>query len=300
MKKVLLVFAALTISFSLLAQEETAPVENSDILLSKKGNVILPQAGDIALGFNAIPLLDYALNFANIMNNTGQTAQHPGYVSGFNQIIVGKYFLEDNMAVRGRIGINTLSEKTTTYFNDPFSTAIIDIPQLENAFTEKNNNIVIGGGLELRRGHNRLQGFYGGEVLIAHNAYKEKYEYAIDYNQNAEDEGVIFGGSNRTLDYNAGGFGASLRAFVGVEYFFAPKISVSAEFGWGFGVGITGQTKETVEFWDDPEATGTNSRRTEEFLGATKVSALGFSVDNGSVGQNIFGGSGALSLLFHF
>lgn len=94
MKKVLLVFAALTISLSLLAQEETTPVENSDILLSKKGNVILPQAGDIALGFNAIPLLDYALNFANIMNNTGQTAQHPGYVSGFNQIIVGKYFLE--------------------------------------------------------------------------------------------------------------------------------------------------------------------------------------------------------------
>ena len=49
MKKVLLVFAALTISLSLLAQEETTPVENSDILLSKKGNVILPQAGDIAL-----------------------------------------------------------------------------------------------------------------------------------------------------------------------------------------------------------------------------------------------------------
>ena len=30
-------------------------------------------------------------------------------------------------------------------------------------------------------------------------------------------------------------FGVILRAFIGAEYFIAPKISITAEYGWGFG-----------------------------------------------------------------
>lgn len=299
MKKTLLFIALIPFAFASYAQQNEEAEIQDDLLRSKKGHLILPESGDIALGFDATPVLNFGLNLVNIMNNTGHTAQHPGYVSGFNQVIVAKYFLEDNMAVRGKLGINSLTEKTTTYFDDPLSDATTNIPELEDVYKEKNNEVIFGGGLELRRGHNRLQGFYGGELLLARSAYKETYKYGISYNQTNEDEGLVFGGANRPLDYKQTTFGLGLRGFIGVEYFFAPKMSFSAEFGWGLGFSKDSRGTETREFWDDPDGTGTNSYRTEEFQGATQVSFTGFSVDNGS-SSAIFGGSAALSLLFHF
>ena len=92
---------------------------NAQDLVSKKGFKILPEAGDYSLGFNAVPLVDLALNFSKIMANTGQTAQHLGYVNGFNQVIVGKYFMTDKMAIRGKVGINTSRLSNSLYFDDP-------------------------------------------------------------------------------------------------------------------------------------------------------------------------------------
>ena len=107
MKKVIAIATALFlgISSTLFAQE----------LTSKKGFTILPEAGDYVLGFNAVPVLNFALNTVNIMNNTGQTAAHPGFVTGMNNVIVGKYYMSEDMAARVRVGITTTKNSTKTF-----------------------------------------------------------------------------------------------------------------------------------------------------------------------------------------
>ena len=105
------------------------------------------------------------------MNNTGQTGQHLGYVNGFNQVLVGKYFLESDLAIRGKLGINTNTVINKTFFDNPHD--VFTNPgdpskweEISDVNKTSNKDIIIGGGLEFRRGHNRLQGFYGGELLI--------------------------------------------------------------------------------------------------------------------------------------
>jgi hypothetical protein len=59
MKKNSLIVTALLSSMLLAAQE---PASGEDqVLKNKKGNEILPKKGDIALGFNTIPILDMFL-----------------------------------------------------------------------------------------------------------------------------------------------------------------------------------------------------------------------------------------------
>jgi hypothetical protein len=294
MKKNILLVAGLLFAGSAIAQTTT--------MTSKNGHEILPQAGDIAIGMDAVPFANFFLNSINIMNNTGQQAQHPGYVGGFNQVIVGKYFLDESTAVRARLGINTLSTTTTTFFDNPIdvSNGVASPGELSDVNKMSTSSIVLGGGLEMRRGHNRLQGFYGGELLIAKGGNKMKNEYGQEYSQAAEDAGYMGLGDSRLLNSKTGSFGLGLRGFAGVEYFFAPKISIGAEFGWGLGMMSSGRGKSTIETWDLVGTATSGSVTTEDIDGPSKMSMFGFGVDNGSVGGAIFGGSAALMLTFHF
>ena len=43
-------------------------------------SIDLPQTGEVALGFNAAPILDFALNSINIMNDTGDKSRRNGYL----------------------------------------------------------------------------------------------------------------------------------------------------------------------------------------------------------------------------
>lgn len=85
-----------------------------------------------------------------------------------------------------------------------------------------------------------------------------------------------------------------LRGFAGVEYFFAPKMSIASEFGWGLGMTTTPRGKVKTEKWD----TTNNKAETAEKSGNSKGSVLGFAVDEG-IGKNL-APSGAVSIYFHF
>lgn len=294
MKKILsLVFASALIINSLNAQE----------LVSKKGFKILPEAGDYSLGFNAVPLVDLALNFTNIMVNTGQTAQHPGYVNGFNQVIVGKYFMSETMAIRGKVGINTARNSNTLYFDDPKD--VFTNPtdpdswgEIKDVKVTSTTAIVLSGGVEYRRGHNRLQGFYGGEALLGFNMTSSKNTWGVEINQDAITNGYTNGDgsalSGRVLSTSAGtAITFGVRGFAGVEYFFAPKMSIAGEFGWGLGLKTVPRGKTVVENW-----TAANAVEEKETKGTTKGSGFGFQVDNG-FGQNLLP-SAALTVNFHF
>ena len=279
-----------------------ASVSQAQELVTKKGFKILPEAGDYSIGFNAVPVVDFFLNVSDILDNTGQTAQHPGYVGGFNQVLVGKYFLEDNKAIRGRLAINTNKVTNKTYFDSPADVfnGIAEPAEFEDKNVVGNTNIILGGGLEFRRGHNRLQGFYGGEVLLGFGMNSVKNTWAVEMNQDAINNAYTNGdgslvAAGRILEQKSGmAITFGLRGFAGVEYFFAPKISVGAEFGWGLGLTTNPRGSQTVETWDavnnvalETEASGNNSG-----------SAWGFQVDNGA-GQLLLP-TAALTMNFHF
>jgi len=295
MRKITILVTSILLSATMFAQE-------SNQFKSNKGFNVLPESGDFVLGFDAVPMLDFALNAVNIMNNTGQTAQHPGFVNGFANVIVGKYYITDKMAYRGKLGINTSRGVIKNFGNDPLNPSE---PIPENILLSVNKtiayNYVLGFGLEYRRGHNRLQGFYGAEALLGWGANRTVNNYEIEYNEMAEDSGYVSVGDSRILENSSGNsISLGLRAFGGVEYFILPKISIAAEFGWGFGFVTNPRGFTETEYWGfEPGSTATNPYQytvTDE--GNSSGHGFGFSVDDGA--NQLLGGSAALTLLFHF
>lgn len=279
---------ALLIANGVFAQEEV----KSDVLQSKKGVPILPQQGDYALGFDAAPVINFGLNAVNIMNDTGQEAEHPGY-AGVNQTLFGKYFLKDDVAIRGRFGINFSSVTNKTYGLDPLYTGTETADNiLLSTENTGSSSYALGAGIEKRRGYNRLQGYYGGELLLGIGTNKTSTKYEIDYTSEAEDAGYVEVGDTRTLVSKTGNsFMLGARGFIGVEYFVAPKISVGGEFGWGLGYSRTGRGKTEAETWSGTEKITTDVKgdSSSEFVTGA---------DQGA--PSLFGGNAFLSLNFHF
>ena len=250
-------------------------------MTSKNGHTILPEAGDYVLQTNGNLLVDMAMNVTDIMNS-GQNATHPGYVTEHPNVIVLKYFNSDDFATRYKISLESSSVTDKIYGDEPGSES--DNP--DNVLIQKSTkswwSLKLGYGHEYRRGHNRLQGYYGWEAMMGLSTGEEGSENIKNtYEYTYEDMGV-----DTYTDSEKNGFGMSLeaRTFVGVEYFAAPKISVGAEFGWGLEMKMNGRSSETTSEWDGDETIE------EEFLGDSENS-LAFDVDN-------FGG--ALTIAFHF
>ena len=254
-------------------------------MTSKNGHTILPEAGDWVLQTNGNLLVDMAMNVADIMNS-GQNAAHPGYVTDMENVIVLKYFNSDDFATRYKISLESSSETEKTYGDNP---TMDENPEnvLLMKTTESWWSLKLGYGHEYRRGHNRLQGYYGWEAIMGLNTgdsdnVNTKYNYEFSY----EDMG---GSSYTNSDKN--GFGVSLeaRTFVGVEYFAAPKISIGAEFGWGLEMEMNGRSSST-----------TTSVQLDggDFDGTEETESLGDSDNSLKFDVDTFGG--ALTIAFHF
>lgn len=280
-------------------------MNDGEPLLSKRGHHILPQAGDFALGIDAGPILTFAGELVQI-NSGGPFADPSSFdFAGPGQAIYGKYFARDDFAYRFRVRIgynsNTLRNRVA---DDSYDGDAADYIPAEDDVVDKRvqsfTNIRLSGGAEWRRGYGRLQGFYGGEgALLIQNGTafnpNERYVYGNEYNEDnttPTTTDFVTGDpspmAQRTTSVRQGlGFGLGLRAFVGVEYFFAPKISIGGEFGWGLNFMGQTNTVETTEGWDATE---------DELVEVEVVEAnpRNFDLDT----DNNFGGM--LFLLFHF
>ena len=274
-------------TFILLALIAPTALAQTSTLTSKKGLEILPQAGDHSLGMNAVPVLNFALNAINVMTDNGQGAEHPGFVSGAENAITGKYYTSATEAYRGMVSFSSGSSKNYSHFDDPNSTSE-NPEELTDVETVSNSTVLISLGKEKRRGHNRLQGFFGADAFIGIGGGKTKNNYAVD-----GADALPSQGQSRELLYKQGtqfAFGA--RGFVGVDYFIAPKISIGSEFGWGLGLAAGGRSKTVIE-------TNTNDVIVEETLtGDDNTFFIGTGVDNG--GTFLFGGTAALTINFLF
>lgn len=243
-------------------------------LTSKKGEPILPEAGDWAIGFDASPVM---LFVGNAFNGNMGNASPAAKFTNTNLAITGKMFKDATTAYRAKVRIGFGSMST--------STKVAAIPAttpatfVDDKTTVSDNNITLGGGLEMRKGKTRLQGFYGGEALLMLGGSKTTTKYG---NALAAANPVT-----RTTETKMGStFGFTARGFIGVEYFVLPKISLGAEFGWGLGFESKGEGSSTTESWDvvanAPVVT----------TAATGKSST-FKVDTDNSG-------GAVTIMFHF
>jgi hypothetical protein len=291
MKRVIFTFAlALFCVYAVSAQDFT----------SKKGIPILPEQGDMGLSIDAVPFFEYLGNMFHGSNATAApTFDFPGLGGDIPQwTLQVRKFKSATMAYRARVRLgfwsNTLKNTILDESNTGTTPAYVD-----DKWNETRMNVVLGLGLEKRRGKGRVQGYYGAMVNLMVMTHTNKVTYGNSMNSTHPDPlstvypwTEAFGSgyetenaSSRVIKDNDGlGFGIGANVFLGVEYFFAPKMSIGGEFSFGLLFSMTGKSKTEVESWD-----GTGITTSSYKYGGTTF----FGIDNSNTG-------GALNLNFYF
>lgn len=272
-KKILFVAAILGASFGTIAQDD-----NDE-------KVFTPEAGDWVIGFDAAPALNY---FGNMFNGTMANSLNTNFVNSDN-VLFGKYYKDATTAYRGSLRILNYSVNQDVLIDT--NTVNSNPTYLTDMSKQSGSLIQIGAGLEKRKGEGRFQGYYGGELNISiggANNFENTYAAILDSANIAD--GASSNGRVLTSKI-AGGFGLGIRGFVGVEYFIAPKISLGAEFGWGFGLQTIGEGETVTENYGFDGASATTQSTYTVSTMSAKSSFM--SIDTDNVG-------GRIKLLFHF
>lgn len=306
----------------LLASALFAGTAFAQDLTSKKGETIMPEAGDWAISFDAVPFLNY---FGQMLSNSGATSPALGYTNGYPWAIKGKMFKDEKTAYRAGIRLGFGNKKWANEIGVPLSSTATPAtypnldPTTEDTYKWSYNNIVLTGGLEMRRGKTRLQGYYGGEVLIGFGGVKDTWEYGNALSSGTAPDPTITVGSDDT-DWGAMGMTSNymtdpsgtnarlleqkvstmmigLRGFIGVEYFILPKISIGAEYGWGFGM----TSEKTTRSMESNQLVGT-AFAVGSFDTETKVSGMAIDTDINDMTNpaGTLGATGSLNIIFHF
>lgn len=264
-----------------------------------------------------------------VTSGTVQTAsfytnQAPGWnFIANNFTISGKKFLDPQTAYRAalRIGFNNTTKKVQV--DDRSITTAPVYPavpfRVENSWKQSYTNIGLSFGIEKRRGKTRLQGFYGVEGGIGFSSGSNTYKYGnalstsskapvgVDVvNDNftvATSTGTTsmnitkdtYNNDARILKQSSGlGFEIGARAFVGAEFFVAPKISLAGEFGWGIGYGASGKAKYSLESIGN---NGTELVVGRQDISGEKTNKFYIDTDNKN---SMFGPSGSFRVNLYF
>ncbi len=293
MKKIYLsLILAFALVINIFAQEDIDT--DTDVpVLNKRGQTILPEKGDIAIGADIVPFMNYIGNMFN--GNTGNNF-NGSFLGNANTIFV-KYFIEDGAAVRIRFKAEKHSNYSDFFVRD--DAAFLADPLTNNKVVDRQLNSYssygIGLGYEQYKGNGRLRGIYGAEFGFNYTAQNYTFEYGntMTAANNAPTTSNFFGGSNqlssrdlsRTNPFGNGGFDIGLNAFIGVEYFVMPKISIGSELSWGTNFHKSKQSSTETEYWNGAAVS------TVITLGSPSVPNFSLGMNNPAV---------RLYMMFHF
>lgn len=204
----------------------------------------LPKQGDIAIGFDVVPIFTYLGNaFNNSTNNSlNALGGTPALsVPGLNRptvSLMGKYMFTDNIAFKANIGILAGSTTFQEYATD--DAALLQNPLSEDKVTdvlkEKNSGFNLSLGAEYRKGNRRIQGIFGASLLFASQSQSTAAEWGnkmTEANQlpttNTSWQN-IYNGNGRFLESQSNNSCfAGITGSAGVEYFICPQIALGAE-----------------------------------------------------------------------
>lgn len=240
---------------------------NAQDMNSKRGTPILPEVKDWTIGVDATPFLDYA---GNLFSQYGNSA--PSWDFAKNPAIITFGMVKDETTTyRGMVRLGFGSTKDEDLIDASWTPAVGD--QVTDVTKTSYNNITLGGGLQKNRGKGRLRGIYGAEAMISLGGGKETFE------NGTPDTLLVNPIEIESKQGSTLGFG--LRAFIGAEYFFAPKISISGEFGWGLSLSTQGEGETTTkQYGDDPSTTDVVNVVYETTTKSGKSSSFGIDTDN--------------------
>lgn len=256
MRKFILYFFALC-SFTIVANGQFFDLDDegatSEPLLSKRGNNILPEKGDVGLGIDAIPFLDFAGNLVKINSGTTFSSMLHIQPPEGGTIIYLKYFTSDKTALRAKFRISYVAstEKFAVQNDQDITETLYDTRVGSNV------NFDVGLGIEKRRGKTRLQGLYGLEGMLSVTRGSEatpnyRYMYVNDFSaSNTTPTTGLFGATGTRPVYykNAPTYGIGGRGFIGAEYFFAPKMAIGGELAIRLMIARRGASKQKTESW---------------------------------------------------
>ena len=237
MKKTIIVLSLAVLGFSASAQDS--------LLVNKSGTPMLPKKGDIGIGLDATPFLNYAGNmFNNTTNNKLDLKQ--------DNVLYFRYFLKDDAAIRVALRIASTNELEKYNVTDDAATALDPLSkrEVEDRSTIKNNAYALRIGYQQFRGYKKLKGFYGADLGFAYENGNTKYEYGNKMNElnPAPSTMLPVTPGDRTLEIKDGTIKTlSLGAFGGAEYYFMPKVCVGLEVGILYGTSWESQSYEKDE-----------------------------------------------------
>jgi hypothetical protein len=272
---------------------------------SKNGHEVLPQSGEWSFGISATPFLDYAGRMLNgSAFNATPTIESAGAPTILNNSLglggatsfMGKYMLDGSTAIRIRFMGNAYSENRSNFVRKQELLPNDLLPEfVEDTRNIRSSAFMLGAGIEKRRGNNRLQGIYGGEVFIGSNRSMQTTKYGndmtIDFATPVSTSNFQTGASttlsSRQLEQDFGRmFFTGLRGYIGVEYFILPKLSIGAEIGYAFAVVRTGNGYILSETFDGAnlEAVKVETKTKRE----RGLNTTGIGLDNTTAALNLF------------
>ena len=267
-----------------------------------------PKTGDYAISISAIPMTTYIGQFFN--GTAGNAYDEFGgqiYLDNVNiktapfrkinpmMSISGKYFLDKETAVRVNLGLIYQRTFNQFYEDDDADHALNPFSRQKVIDTRlnKTTGMSLMAGLEKRAGKERLQGIYGAGVLFAATNDVDKYTYGnaiTDINQapNENNGGGLAAplpgfSYNRLLkNYNAAPtLHAGIVTFVGVEYFFMPKMSIGGE------VNFTALASFERARYQELEGFSTVDLAKKEWTELVSPSSNTITIGTGNIGANV-------------
>ena len=265
----------------------------------------LPKAGDFAISISANPLTRYIGNLFNgTMNNNYTSVGGDYYLPGDLDLtrlqplvsVSVKYLVTDHFAIRGNVGWVYDRDKDNFYATD-------DAALMTNPFSQKKvldtriaNNA--GGSFsvagEYRVGSRRVQGVFGGGLLYAFSSQSYKYSYGNAITELNQSPSTGIAGCDvlppkdgftyqrylsQFQDNPTHYFG--LVAFAGVEWFFAPWVSLGAE------VNIAAAWHWNKATYYKAEGFNNLNGQTETWTELISPRSSGFDFGTGNIGGNL-------------
>jgi hypothetical protein len=137
-------FTLLTVFSVSIVSAQNPPSESAPLLLSKKGEPVLPEAKDWALSVDAAPFLTYT---GKLLSNTGADSPAINSLANYPFTIGGKYFISAKQAYRTRVRIGIASQTVNNSVVDNQNTTL-DTVYIKDTRKTSSTNITLVCGKE--------------------------------------------------------------------------------------------------------------------------------------------------------
>ncbi|ASB48423.1 hypothetical protein [Alkalitalea saponilacus] len=203
-----------------------------------------PKAGDIAIGFDATPFLNYV---GNMFNGATSNSLNLG-----DNTLHFRYFLTDFSAARVALRINSHRDMNAFYLDDQADQALdpLSRSQVEDRRLTFSNNYELKLGYLMFRGENRLRGFFGGDLFLGYEKMRREFEYGnqmtvantTPLSVTNWNNGNTASQASRIIESTPGSvFNIGLGAVIGAEYYLLPRVCIGVETGLVYGQTFYGQ-----------------------------------------------------------